>query len=73
MRPQVVFRSLRARDPRMLRWVQIMASTGAGRERVKFSDPFFIWLQYQILMVEDYAYASTDFIGDLDLPLPLGG
>ena len=25
MRPQVVFRSLRERDPRMLRWVQVMA------------------------------------------------
>ena len=24
-------------------------------------------------MVEDYAYASTDFTRDLDLPLPPGG
>ena len=24
-------------------------------------------------MVEDYAYAGTNFIGDLDLPLPHGG
>ena len=24
-------------------------------------------------MVEDYAYAGTDFTGDPDLPLPLGG
>ena len=40
---------------------------------VKFGDLFFRWLLDQILMVEDYAYASIDFIGDLDLSLPLGG
>ena len=50
-----------------------MARTGASRGRVKFGDPFFIWLWDQILIVEDYAYASTDFIGDLDLPHPPGG
>ena len=50
-----------------------MACTGAGRGRVNFSDPFFRWLWDQMLMVEDYAYAGTDFIGDLDLPLPPGG
>ena len=53
MRPQVTFWSLRARDPHMLRWVQVMACTGAGRGRVKFGDPFFRWLWDQILMVED--------------------
>ena len=50
-----------------------MARTGAGRGKVKFSDPFFRWIRDQILMVEDYAYAGTDFSGDLDLPLPCGG
>ena len=73
MRPQVTFRSLRARDPRMLRWVQVMAHIGASRGRVKFGDPFFRWLWDQMLMVEYYAYAGTNFIGDPDLPLPLGG
>ena len=47
-----------------------MARTGAGRGRVKFDDPFFRWLEDQILMVEDYAYIGTDFTGDPDLPLP---
>ena len=56
----------------MLRWVQIMARTGADRGRVKF-DEVFRWLWDQMLMVEDYAYAGTDFTGDPDLPLPLGG
>ena len=50
-----------------------MACTGAGRGRVKFGDAFFRWLRDQMLMVEDYAYAGTDFIGDPVLPLPLGG
>ena len=73
MRPQVTFWSLRTWDPRMLRWVQVMARTGAGRGRVKFGDPFFRWLQDQILMVEDYAYVGTNFTGDPNLPLPPGG
>ena len=49
----------------MLRWVQIMARTGAGRGRVKFGDVFFRWLWDQMLMVEDYAYAGTNFTSDL--------
>ena len=44
MRPQVTFQSLIAWDPRMLRWVQVMARIGVGRGRVKFGDPFFKWL-----------------------------
>ena len=50
-----------------------MARTGVGSVRVKFGDTFFRWLQDQMLMVEDYAYAGTYFTGDPDLPLPLGG
>ena len=50
-----------------------MDRTRVGRGKVKFSDPFFRWLQDHILMVEDYAYAGTDFGGDPDLPLPPGG
>ena len=50
-----------------------MARIGAGKGRVKFGDPFFRWLWDQMLMVEDYAYAGRDFIGDPDLPLPPGG
>ena len=41
MRPQVFFTELRAWDPHMLKWVQVMAHTGLGREREKFADPFF--------------------------------
>ena len=57
----------------MLRWVQVMARTGVGRGRVRFGDAFLRWLLDQMLIVEDYAYAGTDFTGDPDLPLPPGG
>ena len=50
-----------------------MARTGAGRGKVKIGDPFFQWLRDQIVMVEDYDYAGTEFNGDPDLSLPLGG
>ena len=69
----MVFTELRERDPRMLRWVRIMARTRAGRGKVNFGTPFFQWLSDQILMVEDYAYACTNFRGDPDLPLPPRG
>ena len=55
---------MRAQEPRMLRWVQIMARIGVGIGKVNFGDPFFRWLQDQILMVEDYAYIGTEFTGD---------
>ena len=50
-----------------------MARTGVGRGKVKFDDLFFRWLRDQLLMVEDYAYAGTEFSGDPDLPIPPGG
>ena len=59
MRAHVVFTEMRARDPRMQRWVWIMAHTEEDKD--------------QLLMVEDYAYVGTDFSGDPDLLLPLGG
>ena len=50
-----------------------MARIGAGRGKVKFGDPFFRWLQDQILMVEGNAYAGTDINEDPNLPLPPRG
>ena len=67
-----MFTELRDRDPRMLRWVEIMARTGGGGAKVKFEAPLFRWLSDQILMIEDYAYVGTELRGDLDLPLPPG-
>ena len=47
-----------------------MAHTGGGRAKVKFEAAFFRWLRDQILMIEDYAYAGTNFRGNPNLPLP---
>ncbi len=33
---------------------------------------FFIWLRHQMIVVEDWPYAGTDFTGDPDLLLPAG-
>jgi hypothetical protein len=57
------------RDPRMLRWCQLMARHVTG-PIVRYDDRFFDWLQGQVLMIEDYAYAGLDFCGDPDLALP---
>ena len=46
-----------------------MAYTGGGGAKVKYGNPFFCWLDNQILMIEDYAYAGNKFWGDPDLPL----
>ena len=68
----MVFTELRVRDPRKLRWVRILAHTGESRGKFKFGDPFFRWLDDQILMIEDYMYTGIDLRGDLDIPLPPG-
>ena len=39
---------------------------------IKYNDAFFDWLQPQMLMIDDYAYARLDFWGDPDLALPEG-
>jgi hypothetical protein len=37
---------------------------------IRYDDTFFDWLQPQMLMVDNYAYAGLDFRGDPDLVLP---
>jgi hypothetical protein len=59
------------RDPRMKRWCDLMARHVAG-PIIKYNDAFFDWLRPQILMIDDYAYASLEFWGDPDLALPEG-
>ena len=68
----MVFTYMRAIDPRMSQWLDIMARTGGGGDKVKFETAFFHRLSDQILMIKDYAYEGTEFIGDPDLPLPPG-
>jgi hypothetical protein len=58
-------------DPRMKRWVDLMARHVTG-PIIKYNDVFFDWLRTQMLMVDDYAYVRLDFHGDPDLVLPEG-
>jgi hypothetical protein len=58
-------------DPRIKRWVDLMAQHAFG-PIVKYKDVFFNYLRTQILMVDDYAYVGLDLRGDSDLALPKG-
>jgi hypothetical protein len=58
-------------DPRMNRWVDLMALHIAGHI-VRYNDVFFDWLITQILMVNDYAYVRIEFHGYPNLSLPEG-
>jgi hypothetical protein len=59
------------RDPRMKRWVEMIARHGGG-PIVSYDRSFFKWLKTQLIMIEDYAYAGVNFQGDPDLVLPEG-
>jgi hypothetical protein len=58
-------------DPRMKIWIDLMAPHG-GMPIVTYDKAFFQWPRDQLVMVEDYAYARTDFRGDPKLELPEG-
>lgn len=69
MQPQHVMLGIsNPRDPRMKRWVELMARH-VGQLTIVFSTAFFAWFRRKIIAIDDYAYASVDFRGDLDLVL----
>jgi hypothetical protein len=55
----------------MKRWVDLMDRHG-GVPIANYDKVFFQWMRNQLIMVEDYSYARTDFCGDPDLALPEG-
>lgn len=59
------------REPRMTRWAALMPRGGGGQQ-MSWRPEFFGWLHHQLIVVEDWPYAGTDFTGDPDLPLPEG-
>ena len=59
------------REPRMTRWATLMPRGGGGQQ-MAWRPEFFIWLQHQLIVVEDWPYAGTDFTGDPNQPLPEG-
>ena len=54
----------------MFHWVEFMSHHGGGGSKVKYENAFFCWLDEQLLMMEDYTYVGTVFMGDPDLDLP---
>jgi len=53
-------------EPRMQRWVNLMARH-AGQSQVSFFDTFFEWFNHQEMVFSEYPYAGMDFRGDPDL------
>jgi len=71
-RPQLIeVERPRPREPRMRQWVDIMARHGGGPV-FTYPTAFFQWLEGQIILIDDYAYAGTDFRNDPDMVLPPG-
>jgi len=62
----------RAREPRMIRWVALMARHAEGVEIIRFSPSYFRWLNNQLFVIEDFPYAGMDFRGDREMTLPPG-
>ena len=60
------------REPQMRRWVEIMARHGGGHVYT-YPAAFFHWVERQIICIDDYAYAGSDFRNDPDMVLPPGG
>jgi len=58
-------------EPRMARWAALMPRGGGGQE-MSWHPEFFIWLRRQLIVIQDWPYAGTNFMGDPDLPLPEG-
>ena len=61
------------REPRMTRWVAVMARhPDEGEKVVRFPEAYFDWLKYQVFSIHDFPYSRIDFRGDPDMVLPQG-
>jgi len=61
------------REPRLMRWVAVMARhPDEGTEVIRFKPEFFQWLEHQVFSIQDFPYAGIDFRGDPDMALPPG-
>src|SRR5699024_10297258 len=68
---RVVVADTLPQEPRMARWAALMPRGGGGQE-MPWHPEFFIWLRRQFIVIQDWPYAGTSFMGDPDLPLPEG-
>ena len=61
------------REPRMTRWVAVMARhPDEGEKVVRLSEAYFDWLGHQVFSVQDFPYSGIDFRGDPNMVLPQG-
>ena len=61
------------REPKLIRWVAIMACHPDERiEVARFKPEYFQWLENQVFSIQDFPYAGVDFRGDPDMALPPG-
>ena len=68
---RVPLNRLELEDPWVFRWVKAMAHHGGGGgPTMTYGSIYFRWLRGQLLIVENYAYAGTDFKGDPNLLFP---
>ena len=52
-----------SRDPRLMRWVALMACHDGDNPVVRYMPEFFDWLSQQIVPIEDFSYARMDYRG----------
>lgn len=61
------------REPRIMRWVALMAHhPEEGSKVVRFSPKYFHWLSNQLFVIQDFPYDEMDYHNDPDMILPPG-
>lgn len=58
--------------PAMGYWNFWMLHLGGGRMPSPFDIEFFTWWERQVILIEDYPYASIDYRHDPDMVVPPG-
>lgn len=73
LRPQQILANGKgSRDPRLMRWVALMAPHTGDGPVVRYTTKFFDWLGQHIVPIEDFSYARIDYRGDPNIPLLVG-
>jgi len=72
LRPRVEIIPRGPCDLAMAWWIEFMRRQGGGRVSTPYNDDFFFCWRRKIIALDGYPYVGIDFIGDPDMPLPLG-
>ena len=72
LRPRVSVRAGGLREPRMVRWGEMMRRRGGGDVGRYFTQELYLqWLQLPMTL-DDYPYRDMDYTGDPEAPRPPG-